>query len=271
MSYILDALKKLEKQRQRGSMPDLTTVHITEPRKHRKHPLWLYLFFAALLLNAGVLAIFLIPREAGKILSATSPVEHPNKQVSAVGSQTPSSPAEQPGPAETVTSGRHDRATREPSERSKNNGKDYQKDFHVEQVRSKPVRKDKSIPPSDTVNNINTTLLNNELNHKQSSNTLSTISPAVSPFSHQTAPNKPASQRDIPELNQLPQSVRTEIPSIKIFGHIYSDSPGTRLVNINGDILREGDIVAKNIAVKEITENGVILTYGNIDFSIRAF
>jgi len=243
MSYILDALKKLEKHRQRGSMPDLTTVHITEPQKHRKHPLWLYLFFAALLLNAGMLALFLIPRETGKILSATSPVEHPNKQVSAVGSQTPSSFADQSGPADTVLSGRDEPATREPSERLKGHG---------------------------TVKNTSTNLLNKQLSSIPSSNTLSSDSPAAPPF-HYIAPNKPASQRDVPELSQLPQSVRTEIPSIKIFGHIYSDIPGTRLININGDILREGDIVAKNITVKEITENGVILRYGNIDFSIRAF
>jgi hypothetical protein len=270
MSFILDALKKLEKQRQRGSMPDLATVHITEPRKHRKHPLWLYLFFAALVLNAGMLALFFIPRETGKILSATSPVEHSNKQVSAI-SQTPSLPSEQSGSAETISSGRHDPATREPSERSKSDDRNYQRDFQSEQVRPKPVRKHKSEHPFDTDNNINANLLNNKLNSKHSSNTLPQVSPTAPPFFHQTDPNKPASQEDIPELSQLPQSVRSEIPSIKLFGHIYSDSPETRLVNINGDILREGDSVAKNITVKEITKNGVILTYGNIYFSIRAF
>ena len=55
MSYILDALKKSDKERQRRSIPELLTDHEAGPVKEKKVPAWLYLLLAALLLNLGVL------------------------------------------------------------------------------------------------------------------------------------------------------------------------------------------------------------------------
>src|SRR5512140_974589 len=53
MSYILDALKKSDKERRRGSVPDVLTVQeaaVLEPQKRLR---WSYIVIAALLLNAG--------------------------------------------------------------------------------------------------------------------------------------------------------------------------------------------------------------------------
>lgn len=60
MSYILEALKKLEQKRRREEGPRLLTDQhsITPPMKR---PLWPYLLFCALILNAGLLFLWLSP------------------------------------------------------------------------------------------------------------------------------------------------------------------------------------------------------------------
>ncbi len=58
MSYILEALKKSDKQRSKGKVPDLQTVqpgHVIEPEKPQR---WPYFLMAALLLNALIFAAY---------------------------------------------------------------------------------------------------------------------------------------------------------------------------------------------------------------------
>ena len=47
MSYILDALKKSEKERQRGALPDMLTVQDIVAEKPAKRLSWVYLLAAA--------------------------------------------------------------------------------------------------------------------------------------------------------------------------------------------------------------------------------
>ena len=75
MSYILEGLKKLEQKRQqeKGS-PDLLTFQTGSPHKAEKRPLWPYLLFAVLLLNAGAIIWWVAPwRSTGR----NTPVQQP--------------------------------------------------------------------------------------------------------------------------------------------------------------------------------------------------
>ena len=49
MSYILDALKKSEKERRRGTLPDMLTVQDIVAEKPKKRFVWASLLVAALL------------------------------------------------------------------------------------------------------------------------------------------------------------------------------------------------------------------------------
>ncbi len=66
MSYILDALKKSEKERRRGTLSDLLTIQEVTIKKEKKHHIWQYLLIFALILNAGVLVWWLGYRETDK-------------------------------------------------------------------------------------------------------------------------------------------------------------------------------------------------------------
>jgi general secretion pathway protein B len=78
-------------------------------------------------------------------------------------------------------------------------------------------------------------------------------------------------ERTVLELGQLPDDIRKELPDITIKGHIYSNSPSSRIANINGIITKEGDTVTSGLKVEEITMTGVIFDYGGFRFRIRAF
>jgi general secretion pathway protein B len=61
MSYILDALKKSDQERQRGAVPNLHTVQMPVARESRRRSRWSSLLVLALLLNAGLLVWWLRP------------------------------------------------------------------------------------------------------------------------------------------------------------------------------------------------------------------
>ena len=52
MSYILDALKKSEKKRMQGTVPDVLTAQEVVYHEPKRRRLWAYLIIAALLVNA---------------------------------------------------------------------------------------------------------------------------------------------------------------------------------------------------------------------------
>ena len=62
-------------------------------------------------------------------------------------------------------------------------------------------------------------------------------------------------------ITELPTNVQRQIPNLVFSSHLYSDDGDFRMVNINGKMIREGDMVASDLRLLEITEEGVILGY----------
>jgi len=52
--------------------------------------------------------------------------------------------------------------------------------------------------------------------------------------------------------------------------HIFADDPALRMVNINGRLINEGDVIAEGIKLLRITEDGVVISYRhyNIEMSV---
>ena len=70
MSFILDALKKAEAERQRQTGPTLLEVRVTPPR--RRIPLWTLVIGALLGVNMLLLLVFVLRRPAAPLAAATS-------------------------------------------------------------------------------------------------------------------------------------------------------------------------------------------------------
>lgn len=85
-------------------------------------------------------------------------------------------------------------------------------------------------------------------------------------------PNKPAvpkrkdppvsdPYRGIMHARQLPESMKRELPELNFSVHIYSANAASRMVKINGRNVRQGENVTQNLTLDEITRDGVIMTF----------
>jgi len=67
MSYILDALKKSEQERGRGSTPGVQTIHSASINYHnQKKTYWPYILIAAVILNLVAIIYFMIEKDDGQ-------------------------------------------------------------------------------------------------------------------------------------------------------------------------------------------------------------
>lgn len=230
MSYILDALKKSEEEREKhqrqkeARYPQLSDQPVP-PRKNRIVPALIitsFLLLIALIMGVGVW--FTIRDERPEQTVAPSVVE--------------------------------------------------------EQVQSDPARlSDKSdqIIPS----------LNQDIQHEKAMSVDEQSKPEpISPLGSDETAHEPVRQstteipgptgnrdqeKPLPFLTELPFSTRSMLPEMKFRGHAYSPTPDKRLVMINAVIVREGDTIAPDLRLTEITENGLIMSFRDIDFQIELF
>ncbi len=251
MSFILDALKKLDSKRQQGSVPDLMTVHNTAPQKPDKYSPWTYIILAALLVNAGILLVLFRPwqTEISPLPADTQPEQAVMRETVQKPADTDiQSTAETTKPAETETV-KQPSAVTEEKEDIEVAGRPVDKETYIrENFVVEPPRPDEIIitpdaqPASDT--------------------------PAVDTASDEFIDG---SGQKIPGRDELPEYIRQSLPDITISAHIYSNEPSSRMISINGSVLRQGDLVVSGLKVDKITPNGVIFIYGDHIFHIKGF
>ena len=92
------------------------------------------------------------------------------------------------------------------------------------------------------------------------------------PAAEQPVPGvQPGSVKELPLISELEFSTRSMLPEMKFRGHAYSSTPAKRMIMINSMIVREGDTVAPDLRLKEITEDGLIMSFRGIDFRVELF
>ncbi|NOZ69482.1 MAG: GspB domain-containing protein [Deferribacteres bacterium] len=266
MSFILDALKKSEQNRRRGPVPDVMTVHSPSLRGPKKHLLWLYLFLAAMLINAGILAAFLRPWESKTREAAVQTVTEQRAE---------SKPA--PPVKEKHDTGRPQQPVPDTPAAEGHSSPGKQKTDGTADVKLKAVERKtvagKQPQARDTADetavlDLNPSARDLALLRKKIREERLLPSAELKPIENTGAGRK---KNGVKDISRIPPAVRKELPEISIKGHIYSDDPSSRIVNINGVIMREGDTLAEGLKLEEITMSGVILDYRGLRFSIRAF
>ncbi|WP_432471293.1 general secretion pathway protein GspB [Amphritea sp. HPY] len=87
-----------------------------------------------------------------------------------------------------------------------------------------------------------------------------------------TAPEKiqPAAEEEVIYWRQLPAGVQRELPQLSFSVHIYARQPASRMVKVNGRMLREGDQISPQVRLDEITRSGVILIYKGYRFRMNS-
>jgi len=239
MSFILDALKKSEAERQRQAGPTLLELRITRPR--RRYPLWSWLVGALLAANAAVLLTFLVRRPvaapAGRLGSVTAAAPAAGAAASAApvgpvpATPTPAAiarpvPAAQAGEATTAAPSQHDVAqTRIPP-------------LAAQPAQGAAARGSARRNPAD-------------------------YEPAL-PATHAAQPGA-ADYSSLPSLSQIGGN----IPSMQLDLLDYSALSSERYALINMHRVREGDALPDGAKVLAITPNGVAMDYRGQQFLLR--
>lgn len=65
----------------------------------------------------------------------------------------------------------------------------------------------------------------------------------------------------IPERDELPVNIQQYIPMMEFSAHVYSSNPLQRSIVINGRFLEEGDYLASDLFLSEITPEGAIFDF----------
>jgi general secretion pathway protein B len=239
MSYILDALRKSDQQRQRGAAPTLLAGQATAVAP--KQPAFLaYGLLAAVLVGAGMVIGWLRPWQPeqaapGKAESvAAKPLE-----------STPRQPA--PAPSEMAPQPK-------PEPKLQNATRPAQAAPAPALVPTTPQLPARAKPETDGTPR-----------EADAAAPSRTAAPAPErPVD--TAAADAARVQTVISMAELPLSLQQELPAITISVHAYSDNPGDRLVGINNRIVREGEYVDPGLKLEQITPDGMIFGYKGYSF-----
>ncbi len=251
MSYILDALRKAERERHLGQAPSLTAPPPSaEPRQRRLGP-WLGVGLG-LGLNAALLAFF---------LHRTQPATPPT--VTALPAPVAPAPAATPSAPPAI---RSLPAAREPSAR-----------------RESPDAAREPTRPVATTTTVKSTEPASATPRKEPTDkpaTPESSRPTVPPTSRERReelarpPVAPGSVTLAPEsdpvlpLETLSADARRGIPTLNLDIHIHSADPDKRFVVINGRRYREGDRLGEGPVLETVTHDGAILRQGGQRFRL---
>ena len=245
MSYILDALRKSDQQRQRGVLPTLQSPPATETARGRGVSPWQTVTVVALIgvgIAIGALRPWHTDAPDGPVLVSKRPET----------SEAVAPPSPPPPQKEAAVS-----AMREspPAART----------LPATPPAPKPIPKAaESRPVVATVT-------------QSGAKTATTARDAPAAVTKEplrppqqtrdaTAPAEPAPEQKVVAVTDLPTSIRDEMPKMTITVHAYSREPKDRLVGINDRVLHEGESPAPGLTLEQITPDGMIMSYKGYRF-----
>lgn len=323
MSYILEALKKSDEERNRGTAPGLQTVQSPVVHAPEKRTGWRYLLLFALLLNAGLLTWWLGPWKMTNPRTVQSNEQQQSQPVVAQTGKGPDSyPARAPGKSDTAvepavkpsppTEHKRRLARIQPTpsnpadsltEPVSKAGAPVQAAPAPDQQPAQPARPAVKGPSAGAREAKITPTAVEQVKEKESKPApAAPIKPAAKPEAVAAAPPSPAIEqlakvmdqpaagkpeptkvapkaagaesaedKQLPNLKTLPTAIRKEIPAITLSLLVYSNNPTDRMVNINGQMTREGQEVVPGLVLEQITREGAVFNYKGTRFQKGAF
>ena len=260
MSYILDALKKSEKERQRGILPDMLTVQDIVAEKPAKPLHWTYLLAAALLLNAGALVWWLGFSHTNKTnVFQTSKTDNISPiSVDESAQAVPDRVKPSPDSTQSIGSGfrpagRNTVSVIENNESPASSGK-QQPPKGLPEIQAHPASAENTIKPSEPV----------PVKSEQTAATGRLPSDPTGGLSQIPDENK------LYKLQELPSAIRQDLPAFSVSALLYSSTPASRMVRINEHMMHEGQNLTEGVKLEEITRDGIILRYQKYRFYVAA-
>lgn len=245
MSYILDALRRADSERERGTVPSIHSppvppvVDDPKPRRGGGQSQVLVAVIVVLLLAlAGLLAWHLMSGKAPAPVAGSEPA--------AVVAQSPEpqpepqpAPQAEPPPVQAVPTPSPAPVTPRP------------------QVAAPP-----SPPPQVQAQN-------------QAAAPILSVPPRPAPTARVTtappvtAPAAPEADNRLYAFSELPANIQRDLPKLVIGGAMYSETPANRMLIINSQVFHEGDKLTPDLVLQEIRLKSAVLKYKGYRYGVN--
>jgi general secretion pathway protein B len=242
MSFILDALKKSENDRQRQSAPALFEVKVAAPR--RTFPIWAV--GLAVLLGVNVLILLWVLLRQPAPDAATTAVTPARDTAQAPSSAAPPGMVTVPATSTYIPAGAPPAATTSAGNVSTDAG--VVAPSHTPPLAEEPVLsgQEPSVPPDYDARDYR---------------------PAITPAQANAVA---AARREMAPSRDEVLAQGTQLPDLRLDLHVFDPDPAKRFVFINMRKLREGDSTPEGVRLDAITQTGAKLTYHGTQFTLEA-
>jgi general secretion pathway protein B len=245
MSFILDALKKSENERQRQVGPSLADVQVTQRRADK--PWWVVAVAALLVLNLGVLLVVLMRDGDAKSSASETPAASAGANTAPVAETRPGTQMPLPASASRMPRGNPtlDTPTSPAVHPLADEAGSYEPDVapetdpHLSAAGQVPER-----PP--VVRPIE--------------------APAVAPAPAQPATTAQAAQQEVLPTPMSLAASGTTVPEMHLDIHVYSAKPAERFVFVNMQKYTEGQTLKEGPTLERITPDGAVLNQHGLRF-----
>ncbi len=232
MSYILEALKKSEQERNPDKVPDLTTHHQSVSVERRSTNPWAIPLAILIIINMAAIYWFVI-RDNTKQAVPAQPVtqtderEEPRQLVDLSDEKLVAEDVDQPA-----------EATGKPAPQ--------------ETVSQPPVNS----PEAATISQPNVTAT-------------ATDSSAEQVNQRQEIVREPLEFTALPHISELSQGIQNQLPAINFTTHIYVKDGGSFVI-INNRNMSEGMTISNGFQLEKIVREGVILSFRDRYFTLNS-
>jgi len=241
MSFILDALKKSESDRQRQNGPALFEVRVAPPRT--RLPLWAMAIAVLLVVNLGVVMWMLLRHQHASSAAVPQPVSaaaptppSPANPVPVVATSAPAAPGAAPPPTTLAASA----------------------------TASGTAGTSADTPAAAA---IAATAGPGTVNSAPDSANAEDYAPAQEPPASGLGNHvKRGTSSGVPLYQDVSATPGTQLPHLRLDLHVFAARPQDRFVMINMHKLREGDTLPEGVHVDSITPEGAVLSYNGWKF-----
>lgn len=250
MSYILDALKKADAERERGSVPGLHShplgqVDDDDDDESGKRPAlppvaWLGAGVGLCLIAVLSWQLLVVKKDepvaAGAVAAAGGPASEQVAETGQMPAQMPSyaPPPMSPPPLQQQTS-----PPPQPAPRMGQQGMPPATQQRPPAARERP-------PAANATTSAN-----------------------APPANNQPGSTRASAGERVPMASELPDDVRQSLPQLVIGGAMYSDTPASRMLIVNSQVFHEGDQPYQGLVLEEIKLKSAVFRYRGHRYAIN--
>lgn len=262
MSYILDALKRADAERERGAVPGLhaqpAAMALPEEPASGPLPPWAW--------GVGGLVTALLGVLAWSVWHGDEAPAASNRP--AMVAQGPGEPAPRAGPtvqAEALPGG--DTDDQRPMPRDLPRAAEDSPPAATAQRPDEKAASDRKTPQRAAMGPAAGTPVRPTPHPPQGHDTAAASAAPTMASAAATAEARTTSSR-VHTLSELPDHVRRSLPPLVIGGAMYSDNPGSRMLVINSQLFHEGDKLGQDLTLEEIKLKSAVLRYKDWRYSV---